>query len=61
MLWLQLRKESRYGRTGCVPIWIPTCSLQPATTALEAHGVDAEEALEQLEKLLAELHKIEEV
>ena len=37
------------------------CSLQPATTALEAHGVDAEEALEQLEKLLAELHKIEEV
>jgi phosphocarrier protein HPr len=30
-----------------------------ATATLEAHGVDAEEALERLEKLLAELHETE--
>jgi phosphocarrier protein HPr len=30
-----------------------------ATATLEAHGVDAEEALEQLEKLLAEFHERE--
>jgi phosphocarrier protein len=30
-----------------------------ATAAIEAHGVDAEEALEDLEKLLAEFHEKE--
>jgi phosphocarrier protein HPr len=30
-----------------------------ATATLEAHGVDADEALEELEKLLAEFHKKE--
>src|SRR5213080_2040253 len=30
-----------------------------ATATLEAHGVDAEEALERLEKLLAEFHERE--
>ena len=30
-----------------------------ATATLEAHGVDAEEALERLEKLLAEFHETE--
>ena len=30
-----------------------------ATATLEAHGVDAEEALERLEKLLAEFHEAE--
>jgi len=30
-----------------------------ATAMLEAHGVDAEEALERLEKLLAEFHETE--
>ena len=30
-----------------------------ATATLEAHGVDAEEALESLEKLLAEFHEKE--
>jgi phosphocarrier protein HPr len=30
-----------------------------ATAMLEAHGVDAEEALEELEKLLAEFHEKE--
>jgi phosphotransferase system HPr (HPr) family protein len=30
-----------------------------ATATLEAHGVDAEDALEQLEKLLAEFHETE--
>jgi phosphocarrier protein len=30
-----------------------------ATATLEAHGVDADEALEDLEKLLAEFHKNE--
>src|SRR5438132_9382372 len=32
-----------------------------ATATLEAHGVDAEEALEQLEKLLAEFHEEDDV
>jgi phosphotransferase system HPr-like phosphotransfer protein len=31
-----------------------------ATATLEAHGVDAEEAVERLEKLLGELHKFDE-
>lgn len=31
-----------------------------ATVALEAHGVDAEEAVERLEKLLGELDKFDE-
>jgi phosphocarrier protein HPr len=30
-----------------------------ATATLEAHGVDAEESLERLEKLLAEFHETE--
>ena len=30
-----------------------------ATATLEAHGVDADEALEELEKLLAEFHETE--
>ena len=30
-----------------------------ATATLEAHGVDADEALDDLEKLLAEFHKTE--
>jgi len=30
-----------------------------ATATLEAHGVDADEALEDLEKLLAEFHEKE--
>jgi phosphotransferase system HPr (HPr) family protein len=30
-----------------------------ATATLEAHGVDAEEALERLDKLLAEFHETE--
>jgi phosphotransferase system HPr (HPr) family protein len=30
-----------------------------ATATLEAHGVDAEEALERLEKLLADFHETE--
>ena len=32
-----------------------------ATATLEAHGVDAEEALERLEKLLAEFHEREKL
>jgi phosphotransferase system HPr (HPr) family protein len=31
-----------------------------ATATLEAHGVDAEEAVERLQKLLGELHKFDE-
>jgi phosphocarrier protein HPr len=31
-----------------------------ATTTLEAHGVDAEEAVERLEKLLGELHRFDD-
>jgi phosphocarrier protein len=31
-----------------------------ATVTLEAHGVDAEEAVERLQKLLGELHKFDE-
>ena len=31
-----------------------------ATATLEAHGVDAEEAVERLEKLLGELDKFDE-
>jgi phosphotransferase system HPr (HPr) family protein len=31
-----------------------------ATATLEAHGVDAEEAVERLEKLLGDLHRFDE-
>lgn len=31
-----------------------------ATATLEAHGVDAEEAVDRLQKLLGELHKFDE-
>jgi phosphocarrier protein HPr len=31
-----------------------------ATATLEAHGVDAEEAVERLQKLVGELHKFDE-
>ena len=31
-----------------------------AAVTLEAHGVDADEAVERLEKLLGELHKFDE-
>jgi phosphotransferase system HPr-like phosphotransfer protein len=31
-----------------------------ATATLEAHGVDAEEAVERLQKILGELHKFDE-
>jgi phosphotransferase system HPr-like phosphotransfer protein len=31
-----------------------------ATATLEAHGVDAEEAVERLQKLLGELHRFDE-
>jgi phosphotransferase system HPr-like phosphotransfer protein len=31
-----------------------------ATATLEAHGVDAQEAIEQLQKLLGNLHKFDQ-
>ena len=39
--------------------YAPTSNAELRVT-LEAHGVDAEEAVERLQKLLGELHKFDE-
>jgi phosphocarrier protein HPr len=56
-IWI-VKDGKRYSATSLIDIL--RANLDCGTTAtLEAHGVDAEEALERLEKLLAEFHERE--
>ena len=56
-IWV-VREEKRYSATSLIEILRANLDWG-ATGTLEAHGVDAEEALERLEKLLAEFHERE--
>jgi phosphotransferase system HPr (HPr) family protein len=56
-IWI-VKDEKRYSATSLIDILRANLDCG-ATATLEAHGVDAEEALEQLEKLLAEFHERE--
>jgi phosphocarrier protein HPr len=57
-IWL-VKDGTRYSAASLIDVLRANLDCG-ATATLEAHGADAEEALERLEKLLAELHKIEE-
>ena len=54
-IWV-VREGKRYSAASLIDILRanPDCG---ATATLEAHGVDADEALDELEKLLAEFHE----
>jgi len=54
-IWL-VKEGRRYSATSLIDILRANLDCG-ATATLEAHGVDAEEALENLEKLLAEFHE----
>jgi phosphocarrier protein HPr len=56
-IWL-VKDGTRYSAASLIDVLRANLDCG-ATATLEAHGVDAEEALERLEKLLAELHKID--
>ena len=57
-IWL-VKGGTRYSAASLIDVLRANLDCGAKAT-LEAHGPDAEEALERLEKLLAELHKIEE-
>lgn len=57
-IWL-VKDGTRYSAASLIDVLRANLDCG-ATATLEAHGADAEEALERLEKLLSELHKIEE-
>ena len=54
-IWV-VKDGKRYSATSLIDILRANLDCG-ATATLEAHGVDAEEALENLEKLLAEFHE----
>ncbi len=54
-IWV-VKDGKRYSATSLIDILRANLDCG-ATATLEAHGVDAEEALEDLEKLLAEFHE----
>ena len=56
-IWI-VKDGKRYSATSLIDILRASLDWG-ATGTLEAHGVDAEEALERLEKLLAEFHERE--
>ena len=56
-IWI-VKDGKRYSAASLIDILRANLDCGAAAT-LEAHGVDAEEALERLEKLLAELHETE--
>ena len=56
-IWV-VKDGKRYSATSLIDILRANLDCG-ATATLEAHGVDAEEALEDLEKLLAEFHEKE--
>jgi len=57
-IWL-VKDGTRYSAASLIDVLRANLDCG-ATATLEAHGADAEEAIERLEKLLAELHDIEE-
>jgi phosphotransferase system HPr (HPr) family protein len=56
-IWI-VKDGKRYSATSLIDILRANLDWG-ATGTLEAHGVDAEEALERLEKLIAEFHERE--
>jgi phosphotransferase system HPr (HPr) family protein len=56
-IWV-VKDGKRYSAASLIDILRANLDCGAAAT-LEAHGVDAEEALERLEKLLAEFHETE--
>jgi phosphotransferase system HPr (HPr) family protein len=54
-IWV-VREEKRYSATSLIEILRANLDCG-ATATLEAHGVDANEAIDELEKLLAEFHE----
>jgi phosphocarrier protein HPr len=56
-IWL-VKDGTRYSAASLIDVLRANLDCG-ATATLKAHGVDAEEALERLEKLLAELDKID--
>jgi phosphotransferase system HPr (HPr) family protein len=56
-IWI-VKDGKRYSATSLIDILRANLDWG-ATGTLEAHGIDAEEALERLEKLLAEFHERE--
>jgi phosphocarrier protein HPr len=57
-IWL-VTADGRYSATSLIEVLRANLDCGAAAT-LEAHGVDAEEAVERLEKLLGELDKFDE-
>ena len=57
-IWL-VTSDGRYSASSLIDVLRANLECG-ATATLEAHGVDAEEAVEQLEKLLGELHRFDE-
>src|SRR5207245_7833311 len=56
-IWL-IKEGKRFSASSLIDVLRASLDCG-ATATLEAHGVDADEALEDLEKLLAELHENE--
>jgi phosphocarrier protein HPr len=56
-IWL-IKDSKRYSASSLIDVLRANLDCG-ATATLEAHGVDADEALEELEKLLAEFHQKE--
>jgi len=57
-MWL-ITAEGRYSASSLIDVLRANLDCG-ATATLEAHGVDAEEAVERLEKLLGDLDKFDE-
>ena len=57
-IWL-VTAEGRYPASSLIEVLRANLECG-ATATVEAHGVDAEEAVERLQKLVGELHKFDE-
>ena len=57
-IWL-VTSNGRYSASSLIDVLRANLDCG-ATTTLEAHGVDAQEAVERLQKLFGELHKFDE-
>jgi phosphocarrier protein HPr len=57
-MWL-VTSDGRYSASSLIDVLRANLDCG-ATATLEAHGVDAEEAVERLQKLLGELHKFDD-
>ena len=57
-IWL-VTAEGRYSASSLIDVLRANLECG-ATATLKAHGVDAEEAVEQLQKLLGDLHKFDQ-